>query len=71
VHEASDELNADIVCTARNWAAAALQSCSEKRNEGENPSKPQFTADSVVDNLNALTHYDEHATIATKDVIRR
>jgi IS605 OrfB family transposase len=67
VREATDELNADLVCAARNRAADALDSCAEKRKDGENPSKPQFTADSVVYNLNAVTYYDEYATLATVD----
>jgi putative transposase len=67
VREATDELNADLVCAARNRAADALDSCVEKRNDGENPSKPQFTSDSVVYNLNAITYYDEYATLATVD----
>ena len=67
VREATDELNADLVCAARNRAADALDSCVEKRKDGENPSKPQFTAESVVYNLNAVTYYDEYATLATVD----
>jgi IS605 OrfB family transposase len=67
VREATNELNADLVCAARNRAADALDSCAEKRKEGENLSKPQFTADSVVYNLNAITYYDDHATLATVD----
>ena len=55
------------MCAARNRAADALDSCAEKRKDGENPSKPQFTADSVVYNLNAVTYYDEYATLATVD----
>jgi len=67
VREATDELNADLVCAARNRAADALDSCVEKRKDGENPSKPQFTSDSVVYNLNAITYYDDYATLATVD----
>ena len=67
VREATNELNADLVCAARNRAADALDSCAEKRKEGEHPSKPQFTSDSVVYNLNAITYYDEYATLATVD----
>lgn len=48
VREATDGLNADLVCAARNRATDALQSCAAERNDGENPSKPQFTSDSVV-----------------------
>ena len=55
VREATDELNADLVCAARNRAADALASCAEKRKDGDNPSKPHFTSGSVVYNLNALT----------------
>ena len=51
VRKATDELNADLVCAARNRAADAVDSCAEKRKEGENPSKPRFTSDSVVYNL--------------------
>jgi len=67
VRETTDELNADLVCAARNRAADALDSCAEKRNDGENPSNPQFTSDSVVYNLNAITYYDDYATLATVD----
>jgi putative transposase len=67
VREATDELNADLVCAARNRAADALDSCAEKRKDGENPSNPRFTADSVVYNLNAITYYDDYATLATVD----
>ena len=65
VREATNELNADLVCVARNRAADALDSCAEKRKDGKNPSKPQFTSDSIVYNLNAITYYDEYATLAT------
>jgi putative transposase len=67
VREATDELNADLVCAARNRAADALDSCVEKRKDENNPSKPQFTSDSVVYNLNAITYYDDYATLATVD----
>lgn len=67
VREATDELNADLVCAARNRAADALQSCAAKRRDGENPSKPQFTSDSIVYNLNAITYNDSYATLATVD----
>jgi len=67
VREATNELNADLVCAARNRAADALDSCAEQRKGGENPSKPQFTSDSVVYNLNAITYYDDYATLATVD----
>lgn len=65
VREATDELNADLVCAARNRAADALKSCAEKQKAGEHPSKPQFTSDSVDYNLNAITYNDDHATLAT------
>jgi putative transposase len=67
VREATDELNADLVCAARNRAADALDSCAGKRKDGKNPSKPEFTSDSVVYNRNAITYYDEYATLATVD----
>ncbi|THE63701.1 transposase [Salinadaptatus halalkaliphilus] len=67
VREATNELNADLVCAARNRAADALDSCAEKRKDGETPSKPRFSSDSVVYNLNAITYYDEYATLATVD----
>ena len=67
VRDATDELNADLVCAARNRAADALNSCAQKRKGGENPSHPQFTSDSVVYNLNAITYYDDYATLATVD----
>ena len=55
VREATDELNADLVCAARNRPSDALPSCAQKREVGENPSKPEFTSDSVVYNRNAIT----------------
>lgn len=67
VREATGKLNADLVCAARNRAADALQSCAEKRRVGENPSKPQFTSNSVVYNLNAITYNDDYATLASVD----
>ncbi|GAB3680598.1 hypothetical protein GCM10028857_03540 [Salinarchaeum chitinilyticum] len=67
VREATNELNADLVCAARNRAADALDSCAEKRKDDENPSNPQFTSDSVVYNLNAITYNNDHATVATVD----
>jgi IS605 OrfB family transposase len=67
VREATNELNSDLVCAARNRAADALDSCAKKRKDGEHPSKPAFTSDSVVYNLNAITYYDGYATLATVD----
>jgi IS605 OrfB family transposase len=67
VREATDGLHSDLVCAARNRAANALESCAEKRTNGENPSKPHFTSDSIVYNTNAITYYHDHATLATAD----
>lgn len=67
VRDATSELNADLVCAACNRAADAVNSCAEKRKAGAHPSKPHFTADSVVYNRNAITYYDAYATLATVD----
>jgi len=63
--EATNELNADLVQAARNRAADALNTCAAKRKTGENPSKPLFASDFVHYNRNAVTFYDEYATLAT------
>jgi IS605 OrfB family transposase len=65
--EATDGLNADLVQTARTRAADALNGCVIKREKGENPSKPRFTSDTVAYNKNAITYYDDYATLATVD----
>lgn len=62
---ATDELNADLVQAARNRAADALQTCAAKREQGNNPSEPVFTSDFVAYNKNAVTYYDDYATLAT------
>jgi len=65
--EATDNLNADLVQAARNRAADALDTCDTKRDKGETPSKPLFTSDFVHYNTNAITFYDDYATLATVD----
>jgi predicted transposase len=62
---ATNELNADLVQAARNRAADALQVCATKREQGETPSKPLFKSDFVAYNKNAVTYYDDYATLAT------
>ena len=64
---ATDGLNADLVQAARNRAADALNTCAAKREKREDPSKPLFTSDFVHYNTNAVTYYDDYATLATVD----
>ena len=65
--EATDYLNADLVQAARNRAADALDTCATQRGKDKNPSKPLFTSDFVHYNNNAVTYYDDYATLATVD----
>ena len=61
----TDSLNADSMQAARNRTAEALQSAADKREQGENPSKPLFRAEYVAYDPNAVTYYDDSATLAT------
>ena len=65
VREATDELNADLVCAARNYAADALKGVVDAWQDGTQASKPQFTANTVVYNKNALTYHEESVSLAT------
>jgi IS605 OrfB family transposase len=65
--EATDCLQGSLVQAARNRAADVLGTCSRKRGKGENPSRPLFTSDFVHYNTNAITYYDDYATLATVD----
>jgi putative transposase len=67
VRERTGQLNADLVCAARNRAAAALRSCAAKREQGKSPSKPTFTSDSAVYTRNAVTYDDDHVTLASTE----
>ena len=57
VREATDELNADLVCAARNRAADALDSCAEKRT-GKTPrnhSSPRIRSSTTSTRLPTTT----------------
>lgn len=64
VREATDGLNADLVCAARNHAAQAVKSVVAKWKQGKQASKPEFTAPTVVYTKNAVTYNDDHCTLA-------
>jgi putative transposase len=62
--EATDGLNADLVCAARNLAADAAKGVVSRWKNGKRASKPEFTAPTVVYNTNAVTYSDDHCTLA-------
>lgn len=65
VREATDGLNADLVCAARNHAADAVQGVVTAWSDGRKASKPTFTAPTVVYNQNACTSHEESVSLAT------
>ena len=62
--EATDGLNADLVCAARNLAVDAAKGVVSRWENGKRASKPEFTAPTVVYNKNAVTYNDDHCTLA-------
>jgi len=62
--EATDGLNSDLVCTARNLAVDAAKGVVSRWENGKRASKPEFTAPTVVYNKNAVTYNDDHCTLA-------
>ena len=62
--EATDGLNADLVCAARNLAVDAAKGVVSRWKNSKRASKPEFTAPTVVYNKNAVTYYDDHCTLA-------
>jgi IS605 OrfB family transposase len=67
VREATDGLNADLVCAARNLAADATTGIVEAWEDGRQASKPEFTAPTVVYNKKALSYFDGYCTLASAD----
>ena len=64
VREATDGLNADLVCAARNYAADSVKGVVQAWKDGKNAAQPTFTANTVVYNKNAVTYRDDHCTLA-------
>lgn len=64
VRDATDELNADLVCAARNQAANAVKGVVSARQKGKYASPPTFTSNTVVYNKNAVTYDEHHCTLA-------
>jgi IS605 OrfB family transposase len=65
VREATDGLNADLVCAARNLAADAATGITEAWADGRYATKPEFTAPTVVYNKKAVTYNDGYCTLAS------
>lgn len=65
VREATDGLNADLVCAARNYAADAVSGVVAAWNNGKHATQPTFTANTIVYNKNAVTYRDHYCTLAT------
>ncbi|WP_435156342.1 RNA-guided endonuclease InsQ/TnpB family protein [Haladaptatus sp. DFWS20] len=64
VREATDGLNADLVCAARNYAADSVKGVTSAWQNGKYATQPTFTANTVVYNKNAVTYRDDHCTLA-------
>nr|WP_227379496.1 transposase [Haladaptatus halobius] len=64
VREATNELNADLVCAARNYAADSVKGVTSAWQNGKYATHPRFTANTVVYNKNAVTYRDNHCTLA-------
>ena len=65
VREATDKLNSDLVCAARNLAADATNGIIAAWKDGRYASEPQFTAPTVVYNKKALSYFDGYCTMAS------
>jgi IS605 OrfB family transposase len=65
VREATDELNGNLVCAARNLAADAATGIVEAWKDGRRATKPEFTAPTVVYNKKAVTYRDGYCTLAS------
>ena len=65
VREATDKLNADLVCAARNLAADATKGIIAAWKDGRYASEPRFTAPTVVYNKKALSYFDGYCTMAS------
>ena len=64
VRQATDGLNADLVCAARNYAADSVKGVISAWQNGKYATQPTFTANTVVYNKNAVTYRDDHCTLA-------
>lgn len=64
VREATDGLNADLVCAARNYAADSVKGVTSAWQNGKYAMQPAFTANTVVYNKNAVTYRDDRCTLA-------
>jgi IS605 OrfB family transposase len=59
-------LQASLVQSARNLAAAALGNCKDRiLEDGKKASKPEFRGSVVVYNGRTITYHDDHVTLAT------
>lgn len=67
VCEATDGLNADLVCAARNYAADSVKGVMSAWQNGKDATQPTFTANTVVYNKKAVTYYEDHCTLASVD----
>lgn len=65
VREATDGLNADLVCAARNYAADSIKGVTSAWHNGKYATQPTVTANTIVYNKNAVTYHDEHCTLAS------
>lgn len=64
VRDATDGLNADLVCAPRNYAADAVNGVTSAWQKGKAASHPTFTANTAVYNKNAVTYRDDYCTLA-------
>lgn len=65
VREATDELNGNLVCAARNYAADSVKGVTAAWQNGKYATQPTFTANTVVYNKKAVTYYEDHCTLAS------
>jgi putative transposase len=57
-------LHSDLTVAAVNHAAGALSTCVERMKAGEQTSKPVFTSNTTVYNINAISYFDGYCSLA-------
>jgi IS605 OrfB family transposase len=57
-------LHSDLTVAAVNHAADALSTCVERMKAGERTSKPVFTSNTTVYNINAISYFDGYCSLA-------